>query len=126
MEIKKVNTSDAPIPGGHYSQAVIAGNFVFVSGQLPLTPGTGEKILGSIEEETLRVLNNIKAIVEAAGSGVSKIVKVTVFISDIGHWAGVNRVYSEFFGDHKPARAIIPVKDLNHGFKVEIDAIAAI
>ena len=126
MEIKKVNTTEAPLPGGHYSQAVIANNTVYVSGQLPVVPVTGERILGTIEEQTLRVLNNIKAIVEAAGSDITRIVKVTVFISDIGHWGGVNTVYSEFFGSHKPARAIIPVKDLNHGFKLEIDAVAVI
>jgi 2-iminobutanoate/2-iminopropanoate deaminase len=124
MDIKKVTTDGAPLPGGHYSQALVANNLVFVSGQLPIVPSTGEKILGTIEEQTRQVLNNIKAIVDAAGSDITKIVKVTVFISDISHRSGVEIIYTEFFGLHKPARAIIPVKDLNHGFKVEIDAIA--
>lgn len=126
MEIKKVTTDMAPLPGGHYSQAIVTNNMVFVSGQLPVVPSTGEKILGTIEEQTLQVLKNIQAIVNAAGSNITKIVKVTVYISDIGYWSGVNNTYSQFFGSHKPARAIIPVKDLNHGFKIEIDAIAVL
>lgn len=126
MDIKKVHTPEAPEPAGHYSQGIIAGNIVFVAGMVPIVPGTGEKITGSIEEQTLRVLNNIKGVVEAAGSGLNRVVKVTVYVSDISLWDSVNRVYASFFGDHKPARAIVPVKDLHHGFKVEMDAIAAL
>jgi 2-iminobutanoate/2-iminopropanoate deaminase len=126
MDIKKVHTPEAPEPAGHYSQGIIAGNMVFVAGMVPIVPGTGEKITGSIEEQTLRVLNNIKGVVLAAGSDLNKVVKVTVYVSDISLWDSVNRVYSSFFGDHKPARAIVPVKDLHHGFKVEMDAIAVL
>src|SRR5512138_2354146 len=111
MDLKKVYTHDAPEPGGHYSQAIVYNNMVFISGQIPVVPGSGEKLNGPIEEQTLQVLNNIKAIVEASGSDISKIVKVTVYISDIELWGAVNKTYAAFFGQHKPARAIVPVKD---------------
>lgn len=126
MDIKKVYTSDAPEPGGHYSQAIVYNNMVFISGQIPVVPGSGEKLTGPIEEQTLQVLNNIKAIVEASGSDISKIVKVTVYISDIELWGEVNKTYAAFFGQHKPARAIVPVKDLHYGCKIEMEAIAVI
>jgi 2-iminobutanoate/2-iminopropanoate deaminase len=126
MKIRKIETPEAPSPAGHYSQGTIFNNIVFISGQLPVVPGTGEKILGSIEEQTTQVLKNIKSIVEAAGSSIDQVLKVTVYISDISLWGSVNNVYSEFFGTHKPARAIIPVKELHHGFMIEMEAIAAI
>ena len=124
--MKKVYTTEAPEPGGHYSQAIIANGLVFISGQLPVVPGTGERISGPIEEQTLQALKNIEAIAVAAGSDKLKIVKVTVYITDISLWGDVNKAYSQFFGTHKPARAIIPVRDLHHGLKVEIDAVAII
>ena len=126
MKMKKVYTTEAPEPGGHYSQAIIANGLVFISGQLPVVPGTGERISGPIEEQTLQALKNIEAIAVAAGSDKLKIVKVTVYITDISLWGDVNKAYSQFFGTHKPARAIIPVRDLHHGLKVEIDAVAII
>jgi 2-iminobutanoate/2-iminopropanoate deaminase len=124
MEIQAIYTPKAPEPAGHYSQAVIANGMVFVSGQLPIVPGSGEKISGTIEDQTLQVLKNIEAITVAAGSNKSKIVKVTVYISDISLWGDVNNIYSGFFGVHKPARAMVPVRDLHYGFKIEMDAIA--
>jgi 2-iminobutanoate/2-iminopropanoate deaminase len=126
MEITKVHTTAAPEPGGHYSQGIIANNMVFVAGMVPVVPGTGEKITGSVEEQTLQVLNNIKGIVLASGSDLNKIVKVTVYISDISLWDDVNKVYASFFGTHKPARAIVPVKELHYGFKIEMEAIAVL
>ena len=127
MTIKKILTTEAPVPAGHYSQAVVSNNMVFISGQLPIVPSSGEKLTGPIEEQTLQVLKNIRAIAEASGSDISKIVKVTVYISDIELWGGVNKVYSAFFReDHKPARAIVPVKDLHYGCRIEMDAIAVI
>jgi len=126
MEIKKVFTHEAPEPGGHYSQAVVANGMVFISGQLPVVPGTGERISGPIEDQTLQALKNIEAIAVAAGSNKSKIVKVTVYITDINLWGDVNKVYSGFFGEHKPARAVIPVRDLHFDLKIEIDAIATL
>jgi 2-iminobutanoate/2-iminopropanoate deaminase len=126
MRIQKIYTPEAPAPSGHYSQATVFNNVVYISGQLPVVPETGEKVSGSIEDQTIQILKNIKAIAEAAGSDISKIIKVTVYISDIDLWGNVNKVYSDFFGTHKPARAIVPVKDLHYGFKVEIEAIAAL
>jgi 2-iminobutanoate/2-iminopropanoate deaminase len=126
MKLKQVSTSFAPTPGGHYTQAIVANGFAFISGQLPIDPGTGEKRTGSIEEQTLRVLGNIKAIAEASGSDLNGIVKVTVYITDIELWGQVNKVYSEFFGSHKPARTIVPVKELHYGYLIEMDAIAVV
>ena len=126
MKINKIETPNASQPGGHYSQAIVANNMVFVSGQLPVNPETGVRILGNIEEQTLQVLKNIEAILKAAGSGVSKITKMTLLVTDISLWDGVNKTYSEFFGENRPARSIIPVKDLHHGFMIEADAIAVI
>jgi 2-iminobutanoate/2-iminopropanoate deaminase len=123
---KPVFTTDAPKPGGHYSQAVIHANTIYVAGQLPINPETGERVTGSIEEQTLQTLKNVAAIVRAAGSEVDRIVKVTVFISDIALWGRVNQVYAEFFGEHRPARSVVPVKDLHYGFLIEIEAVAAL
>ena len=126
MKIKNVLTNDAPVPAGHYSQATVYKGLVFISGQMPVVPGTGEKLNGAIEEQTLQVLKNIKAIAEASGSDISKILKVTIYISDIDLWGAVNKVYSDFFGDHRPARAVIPVRDLHYGCRIEADAVAAL
>jgi 2-iminobutanoate/2-iminopropanoate deaminase len=122
--MKQVTTSRAPLPGGHYSQAIIHNGLVYVSGQLPIHPSTGEKILESIETQTERVLRNIEAILEAAGSRIDQVLKTTVYVSDIQLWDRVNRVYASFFGEHKPARAVVPTKDLHHGFLIEMDAVA--
>lgn len=123
LTMEFILTPNASPPGGHYSQATVFGNLIFTAGQLSITP-SGEKKNGSIEEQALNALNNIKAIVEAAGSDINHILKTTVFVSDISLWPRVNQVYSEFFGSHKPARSVIPVKELNHGFLIEIEAIA--
>jgi 2-iminobutanoate/2-iminopropanoate deaminase len=126
MEIKKIETAKAPIPKGHYSQAVVAGGFVFISGQLPVVPVSGEKITGDIRDQALQVFRNIATIAEASGSSPDKIVKVTIYVSDIDYWPAVNEVFSGFFGEHKPARAIVPVNSLHYGFGIEADAISVI
>ncbi len=125
MALQIIETSNAPLPAGHYAQATIANGLIFVAGQLPIKPNW-EKVLGSIEEQTLQTLENVKAIVEAAGSDLNHIAKVTIYISDISLWEGVNKVCTSFFGDHKPARAMVPVKDLHYGFLIEIEAIAVV
>ena len=125
MEIKTIQTPNAPAPAGHYSQAVVYGGLVFVSGQLSIDPQTGEKKLGSIEEQTEQVLKNVSEILTAADSDLSRLLKVTVYISDISLWGPVNTVYARVMGGHRPARAVVPTKDLHHGFLIEIEAIAA-
>ena len=96
------------------------------SGQLPIDPKTGEKRIGSIEEQTAQALTNVAEILKAANSDPSRVVKTTVYISDIGLWDRVNEVYAEFFGQHRPARAVVPTRDLHFGFQIEIEAIAAV
>lgn len=124
--MKSVKTDKAPVPGGHYSQAIVHNGLVYVSGQLAVDPETGEKQTGSIEEQTRLVLQNLSAILEASGSSLNQVLKVTVYISDISLWGKVNEVYAEIFGDHRPARAIVPTRDLHFGFKIEVDAVAAV
>jgi len=125
MDIKRISTPNAPTPAGHYSQAVAYNGLVFVAGQLSIDPKTGEKKLGSIEEQTEQALSNVHEILKAAGSDWSKVLKVTVYVSDINLWEAVNKVYIRVLGEHRPARAVIPTGDLHHGFLIEIDAIAA-
>lgn len=125
-EIKYISTPHAPQPGGHYSQATVHQGVVYVAGQLPIDAKTGEKKLGSIEEQTEQVLSNIIEILRAAGSDLNHVLKMTVYISDISLWSRVNEVYARTLGEHRPARAIVPVKELHHGFQIEIEAVAAI
>jgi 2-iminobutanoate/2-iminopropanoate deaminase len=125
MQIKTVTTADAPTPAGHYSQGVIYNDLVFVSGQLSIDPQTGDKRFGPVEDQTELALRNVEAILKAANSDLSRVLKVTIFITDIDLWGAVNSVYARVFGEHKPARAIIPCGPLHHGFLIEIEAIAA-
>jgi 2-iminobutanoate/2-iminopropanoate deaminase len=126
MNIEAIQTPNAPTPAGHYSQAIVNNGIVYVAGQLPIDPATGEKLQGSIEEQTDRTLRNVEAILQAANSDLSRVLKMTVYVSDISQWGAVNAVYARVMGDHKPARAIVPVKELHYGFLIEIDAIAAV
>lgn len=125
MEINRIETKNAPAAGGHYSQAVVHNGLVFVSGQLSIDPQTGEKKLGSIEEQTEQVLKNVEAILKAADSDFSRVLKMTVYVADIELWAAVNKVYARVLGEHRPARAVIPTGKLHYGFLIEIDAVAA-
>ena len=122
--MKKIFTEKAPKPVGHYSQAVVHNDMVFVSGQLPIDPETGERKAGSIEEQTEQCLKNIDEILKAAGTSKNKVLKTTVYISDILLWPKANEVYAAFFGEHCPARAAVPIKELPSGFKIEIEAVA--
>jgi 2-iminobutanoate/2-iminopropanoate deaminase len=122
----EISTQNAPLPAGHYSQAIVHGDLVYVSGQLPVDPHTGEKRIGSIEEQTEQALKNLSAILRAAGSDVDRVLKTTVYVSDIELWDRVNAVYANFFGEHHPARAVVPTKELHFGFQVEIEAIAVV
>lgn len=124
MEITNVTTYDAPLPAGHYSQAVVAGNLIFVSGQLPVVPLTGDKVTGSVSEQTLQALRNVLSIVKAAGGDITTIARTTIYTTEVRYWEEVNRVYADFFSPVHPARSIITVAGLHHGFMVEIEAVA--
>ena len=105
---------------------MVHNDIIYVSGQLPIVPETGEKILGPIEEQTAQVLKNLAAILRAAKSDLDRVIKTTVYISDISLWDKVNTVYMEFFGKHRPARAVVPTRELHFGFQIEMEAIAAV
>jgi reactive intermediate/imine deaminase len=124
--MKFIETNNALKPTGHYSQAIVHNDIIYLSGQLAVNPVTGEKEFGSIEQETLCVLRNIELILNEAGSDINHVLKATLYIPDIALWNNVNEVYTNFFGNHKPARSIVPTNDLHFGFKIEIDIIAAI
>lgn len=111
---------------GHYVLATIHQNTIYVSGQFAIDPETREKKFGTIEEETLQALKNVEMIVEAAGSKKAQILRMTLYIPDVKLWDKVDAVYKEFFGEHKPARTVVPTNELHFGFKIEIDAIAYI
>ena len=125
MEIKRINIPNAPKAAGHYSQATVYNGLVFVAGQLSIDPATGEKKLGSIEEQTEQALANVHAILTAAGSDWDRVLKVNISIADIELWEAVNKVYARVLGENRPARAVIPCGKLHHGFLIEIEAIAA-
>jgi 2-iminobutanoate/2-iminopropanoate deaminase len=118
-----INSGSAPKPGGHYSQAVEHNGWIFVAGQLPIKL-SGEKELGEIEAQASLVMGNIQKILEAAGSDLRGVVKSTIYITDISLWTRVNEVYKEKFGEHRPARVVVPVPNLHYGFKIEMDVIA--
>ena len=122
----EISTPHAPQPAGHYAQAIVHNGLVYVSGQLPVDPASGEKRIGSIEEQTEQALRNVAAILVAAGSDLDHVLKTTVYVSDISLWGRVNAVYAAAFGQHRPARAVVPTRELHYGFQVEIEAIAAL
>jgi 2-iminobutanoate/2-iminopropanoate deaminase len=119
-----INTNNAPAPIGPYSQATVAGNFVFVSGQIPLNPVTGELITTGITDEAVMVMENIKAILTEAGIGFENIVKTSIFLTDLGNFGQVNDVYGKYFTANFPARETVQVSALPKGVNVEISVIA--
>ncbi len=123
MGMEKVETHRAPAAIGPYSQAIKAGGFVFVSGQIPLTP-EGVLVEGSVEDQARQALQNLKAVLEAAGSGLDRVVQVTAYLTDIAAFQAFNRVYAEFFQEPYPARAVVGVAELPKGAKVEVAAVA--
>ncbi len=120
---RKITTENAPAAIGPYSQAIQAGDMLFVSGQIPVDPATGE-IPATVSLQARRSLENLKAVVEAAGYRLTDVVKTTVFAADIADFAEVNGVYAEYFPNNAPARSFVAVKDLPKGVKIEIEAIA--
>jgi 2-iminobutanoate/2-iminopropanoate deaminase len=126
MTIRLTSTPHAPTPAGHYSQATVHQGVVYVAGQLPIDPRTGEKVLGTVEEQAERTLRNVEAILVASGSDLSHLLMVTIYVSDIEYWGAINAVYTRILGAHRPARAVVPTQTLHYGFALEIAAIAAV
>lgn len=124
--MRKIQPDDAPSPKGHYSPAVVHNGLVFVSGQLAVDPKTGEAVGGSIEAQTERCLLNVERVLFAAGSDLQNVLKFTIFISDESFWGAVNAAFARILGEHKPARAIIPVGKFRDDFLIEIEAVAAV
>lgn len=126
MPLDFVSTPRAPKAIGPYSQAVRAHGFLFTAGQVALDPEKGELVAGGISEQTTRVLDNLGAILAAAGSDLAQVVKTTVFLVDMADFSAMNEVYSRAFGDHRPARSTVAVAALPRGARVEIEVIAAV
>lgn len=126
MSKQVISTPNAPAAIGPYSQAVRAGNLVFVSGQIPLDPATGQLVGGDIGVQTEQVLENLAAILEAAGSSLAQVVKSTVYLRDLGEFGRMNEVYAKFFGENPPARATVQVARLPREAAVEIDVVAEV
>ena len=123
---EKIQTENAPAAIGPYSQAIKAGGLVFVSGQIPIDPKTGEFVAGGIGEQTQQVLKNLAAVLEAAGSGLDQVVKTTVFLADMKEFSGMNEVYATFFTGSPPARMTVAAAGLPRDARVEIDAVALV
>lgn len=124
MKPEVIVTDRAPKAVGAYAQAVRANGMLFLSGQIPLDPVSGEMITGGVEAQTRRVLDNLRGVLEGAGSGLDKVVKATIYLTDMNDFAVVNQTYAEYFPAAKPARATVAVAALPRGSKVEIDMIA--
>jgi 2-iminobutanoate/2-iminopropanoate deaminase len=121
-----VQTPNAPVPSGHYAQALVHNGLVFVAGQLPVDPQDPKRPPGSIEEQAEQALRNVSAILEAAGSALDRVLHLTIFVADIAHWGVVNATVARVFGAHKPARAVVPCGTLHRGFQIEIMTTAAL
>ena len=121
--MKPIHTSNAPAAIGPDSQAIVTGNLIFTSGQIPLAPATGEVVTGTIEEQTKRICENLKAVLESAGSGLKNVVKTTCFLADMSDFAAFNAVYATYFTE-KPARSCVAVKTLPKNVLAEIEVIA--
>ena len=126
MEKKVVFTEKAPKPIGPYSQAIIAGNLIFTAGQIPIDPATNQVVQGDIKEQTRRVLENLRAILESAGATFDDVVKVTIYMKDLNEFSAMNEVYSEYFKNSPPARTTVEVSRLPRDVRIEIDLIAIV
>jgi 2-iminobutanoate/2-iminopropanoate deaminase len=124
--MKYIQTPNAPTPAGHYSQAVVHNGLVYVAGQLGIDPKRPGHTPDDIELQAEQTLRNVANILIAAGSDLHYVLSLTVYLSDLSDWGRVNTVVAAAFGDHKPARAVIPVKDLHYGFGIEVQCIAAV
>jgi 2-iminobutanoate/2-iminopropanoate deaminase len=125
-ELQPVQTSGAPAAIGPYSQAIVHGGLVFTAGQIPLDPETGEMVEGDIAVQTERVLNNLQAVLRAAGASLATVIKTTVFLRDMDDFAAMNEVYGRAFGDHRPARSAVQAARLPRDARIEIEVVAAV
>lgn len=121
-----VHTLRSPAPAGHYSQGIVHRGIVYVAGQLPIDPRSPDSPPESAEEQTEQALRNVEEVLREAGSGLDRVLLMTVYISDLALWPNVNTAFSRVMGQHRPARAVVPVSGLRKGFLVEIQAIAAV
>lgn len=124
--MKQIYIENMPKPAGHYSPGVVYNGLVYVSGQLPLDLETREPFTGAIKGQTELALRNVEAVLHAAGSDLKNVVQMTIYVSDMELWSKVNETYARVMGEHRPARAIVPVKNLHFDTKIEIQAIAAV
>jgi 2-iminobutanoate/2-iminopropanoate deaminase len=122
-DIVGINPATMAAPGGHYSHAIAANGFVFVSGQLPIAPDGKKLNEASFEAQAKQVLANVAAALTAAGSSVARLVQVRVYVTDIQSWPAFNTIYAEWAGPARPARAVVPVPELHYGFKIEVEAV---
>ncbi|MGB7203139.1 MAG: RidA family protein [Pyrinomonadaceae bacterium] len=123
--MRSIHPQNQPQPKGHYSPGIEHDGLIYVSGQLPMDLVSREPFAGDIETQTELALRNVEAVLKAAGSDLSNVLQMTIYVSDIELWSKVNEVYARVMGEHRPARAIVPVKDLHFDTKIEIQAIAA-
>ena len=122
--IQRINPTDLSPPGGHYSHGTVANGFVFVSGQLPITPA-GEKLThASFAEQARQVLSNVEAVLKACGSSVDRLVQVRVYVDSVDHWPEFNAIYAQWAAASRPSRAVVPTGALHHGLLVEVEAVA--
>ena len=125
-DLRTVHSSDAPAAIGPYSQAIVAAGVVYTAGQIALDPRTGELSAGDVATQTARVLDNLAAVLTAAGASLATVVKTTVFLADMAEFGAMNEVYARYFGDHKPARSTVQAAALPRGARVEIECIALV
>ena len=124
--MRLIQPENQPQPKGHYSPGIEHNGLIYVSGQLPMSLDTREPFTGDIDAQTELALRNVEAVLHAAGSDLNHVLQMTIYVSDMEMWGKVNEVYARVMGDHRPARAMIPVKDLHFGTQIEIQAIAAV
>jgi len=123
-DVVSTNPSSMAAPGGHYSHAVTAGGFVFVSGQLPIAPDGAKLADAPFEKQAQQVLDNVAHALKGAGSSIEKLTQVRVYVTDIGDWPAFNALYARWAGASRPARCVVPVPQLHYGFKIEVEAVA--
>ncbi len=121
-----IDTADAPRAIGPYSQGIVANGLLYTAGQIALDPATMDVVAGGVAEQTERVMRNLQAVLRAAGTDLSRVVKTTVFLQDMGEFAAMNEVYARHFGSHRPARSTVAVAGLPRGVRVEIELVAAV